>query len=124
MPNLKGDISTFQYGYPYLTLNRGPQSNLTTLDDSQPIISHRLVSHCKPLGPIISNVLSTFKLGYPYLNFKREPKVKSDHIRRLPAHDFLEVGFTCQTSKTNNKGGTSIFKFNYPHMTLKAQGHV
>ena len=29
--------------------------------------------------------------------------MKSDHIKRFAAHDFLEVIFTLQTSRTNNK---------------------
>ena len=44
-----------------------------------------------------------FKFDYPRLTLKEGPKIKSDHIRRFPAHDFLQVGFTLQTSKTNNK---------------------
>ena len=62
--------------------------NLSTSEDPQPMISYRLVSHCKPLGPIISNV-STFKFCYPRLTLKEGHKVKFDHIRRVPVHDFL-----------------------------------
>ena len=29
--------------------------------------------------------------------------VKYDQIRRIPAHDFLSVGFISQNSRTNNK---------------------
>ena len=50
---------------------------------------------------------------------KEGPKVKSEHIRRFPAHDFLYVGFTLHTSKTNNKRLISTFKFGYPRLTLK-----
>ena len=35
------------------------------------------------------------------------------------ADDFLQVGFTLQTSRTNNKQVISTFKFGYPHLTLK-----
>ena len=35
--------------------------------------------------------------------------VKSDHIRRLQA----QVGFTCQTSRTNNKGDIGTFKVHF-----------
>ena len=35
---------------------RGPRSNLTTSEDSQPMISYKLVSQCKPLGPIIREI--------------------------------------------------------------------
>ena len=45
--------------------------------------------------------------------------MKSDHIKRFPAHDFLRVGFTLQTSRTNNKRVISTFKFGYHHVTLK-----
>ena len=36
------------------------------------------------------------------LTLKEGPKVKSD-IKRLPAHNILQVGFTLQTSRINNK---------------------
>ena len=54
-----------------------------------------------------------------HLTLKEGPKIKSDNIRRFPAHDFLQVGFTLQTSRTNNKQAISTFKFGYPHLTLK-----
>ena len=41
-------------------LDEGPRSNLTS-EDSQHMISYRLVSHCKPLGPIISEILALLK---------------------------------------------------------------
>ena len=53
------------------------------------------------------------------LIFKEGPKFKSVHIRRFPADDFLLVGFTLQTSRTNNKQVISTFKFGYPRLTLK-----
>ena len=34
-------------------------------------------------------VMSTFRFGYPHLTLKEEAKVKSDHTKRFPAHDFL-----------------------------------
>ena len=34
-------------------------------------------------------VISTFKYGYPRLTLKEGTKVKSDHIGRFLAHDFL-----------------------------------
>ena len=37
------------------------------------------------------------------LTLKEGPKVKSDNIRRFPAHDILHVCFTLQTSRINNK---------------------
>ena len=53
------------------------------------------------------------------LTLEEGPKVKSDHSRRFPAHDFLYVGLPSQTSTTNNKHVISTFKFGYPHLTLK-----
>ena len=71
---------------PSFDLEGGDQgSNLTTSEDSQPVISYRMVLHCKPLGPIIS----TFKFDCPRLTLKEGPKAKSFHIKRFPTHDFL-----------------------------------
>ena len=53
------------------------------------------------------------------LTLKEGRKVKSDNIRRFPANDILQVGFTLQTSRTNNKRVISTFKFGYPRLTLK-----
>ena len=61
--NSKRVISTFKFGYPRLTLNGGPRSNLTTSKDSQPMISYKLVSHCKPLGQIISELSALLGLA-------------------------------------------------------------
>ena len=77
-------------------------SNLTTPEDSKPMIFYMLVYHPKPLGPIISVCIGTFTFGYPCLTLKEGPKVKSDHTRRFPAHDFLYVGLPSQTFRTNN----------------------
>ena len=33
--------------------------------------------------------ISTFKFGYPHLTLKEGSKVKSDHTKRFPDHDFL-----------------------------------
>ena len=52
------------------------------------------------------------------LTLKEGPKVKSD-IRRFPGHNILQVGFTLQTSKINNKRVISPFKFGCPRLTLK-----
>ena len=64
-------------------------SNVTTPEDSQPMISYKLVYHPKPVQPIISDLKSTFKLGYPRLTLKEGSKVKSEYTKRFPAHDFL-----------------------------------
>ena len=53
--------------------------------------------------------ISTFKFGHPYLTLKERPKVKSEHIRRFLTHDFLQVVFILQTSRTNNKRVISTF---------------
>ena len=45
--------------------------------------------------------------------------MKSDHIKRFLAHDFLQSGVTLQTSRNTNKRAESGFKFGYPHLTLK-----
>ena len=55
---------------------------------------------------------------------KEGPKVKSSNIRRFPAHNFLQVGFTLQTSMTNNKQVISTFKFGYTRLTLKVGPRV
>ena len=59
-------------------------------------------------------VMGTFKFDCPRLTLKEGPKVKSDHTRRFLAHDFIQVGFTLQTSRTNNKrnnhGGHLVFQ--------------
>ena len=58
------------------------------------------------------------------LTLKWRPKVKSVNIRRFPAYDILQVGFTMQISRTNNKGDVGTFKvcyvgyFGTPLMTL------
>ena len=53
------------------------------------------------------------------LTLKEGPKVKSDNIRRFPVHDFLQVGFTLQTSRINNNQVISTFKIGCTHLTLK-----
>ena len=37
-----------------------------------------------------------FKFGYPRLTLKEGLKVKSDHIKRFPAHDFLYLVSPCK----------------------------
>ena len=69
-------------------------------------------------------VISTFKFGYPRLTLKEGSKVKFDHTRRFPAHDFLYVGLPSQTSRINNKWVISTFNFGYPHLTLKEGSKV
>ena len=53
------------------------------------------------------------------LTLKERPKVKSDKMRRFPANDILQVGFTLQTSRTNNNRVIRIFQINCPRLTLK-----
>ena len=52
------------------------------------------------------------------LTLKEGPKVKSD-IRRFPAQNILQVGFTLQTSTINNKLVINPFKVGCPPLTLK-----
>ena len=54
------------------------------------------------------------------MTLKGGHKVKSDHIKRFAAHDFLLVGFTLETSRTNNKGDIVryVAYFGTPSMTL------
>ena len=54
-----------------------------------------------------------------HLTLKEGPKVKSEHIRRFPAHDILQVGLALQTSRINNKRVISTFNFGCPRLTLK-----
>ena len=41
-------------------------------------------------------VISTFNFGYRHLTLKDGPKLKSDHIKRFVALDFLQDVFTLQ----------------------------
>ena len=59
-----------------------------------------------------------------HLTLKEGPKVKSENIRRFPAHDILQVGLTLQTSRINNKRVISTFKFDCPRLTLKEGSKV
>ena len=63
--------------------------------------------------------INTVNFGYPHLTLKQGPKVKSDHIKRFPAHDFLQVDLTLQTSRNMNKSDINTVNFGYPHLTLK-----
>ena len=76
---------------------------MTTSEDSLPMVSHYLVSHCKPLGPIIRELKVPFKFGYLHLTMKEGTKVKSVQTRRFSGCDFLYVGLPSQTSRANNK---------------------
>ena len=62
---------------------------MTTSKDLQPMIYYRLVSHCKPVGPIISKLQALLSFSYSHLTLKERPKVKSEHIKRFAGHDFL-----------------------------------
>ena len=56
--------------------------------------------------------------GNPHLTLKEGPKVKSDHTKTFPAHDFLDFGLPFQSSRPINKRVISAFKFCYPRLTL------
>ena len=58
-----------------------------------------------------------------HFTLKEGPKVKSD-MRRFPAHDILQVGFTLQASRINNEQVISTLKFGCPHLTLKEGSKV
>ena len=46
-----------------LTLKEGPKVKSKTSEDSQPMISYKLDSYCKPLGPIISKLSALLSLA-------------------------------------------------------------
>ena len=121
--NNKRVISTFTFGYPRLTLKEGPK---VKSDHTRRFPAHDFLYTGLPSQTSRTNkkrVISTFKFGCPHFTLKEGPKVgpkvKSDHARRFPAHDFLYVGLPSQTSRTNNKQVISTFKFGCPHLTLK-----
>ena len=60
----------------------------------------------------------------PHLTLKEGPKVKSDHTKTFPAHDFLDFGLPFQSSRTNNKRVISTFKFGHPRLILKEESKV
>ena len=53
------------------------------------------------------------------LTLKEGQKVTSDNIRKFPAHDILQVGFTLQTSKMNKKQVIDTFMCGSARLTLK-----
>ena len=59
-----------------------------------------------------------------HLTLKEGPKVKPDLIRRFPADDTLQAGWTLQTFRINNKQVISTFKFGCPRLTLKEGSKV
>ena len=61
------------------------------------------------------------KLVNHCLTLTEGTKVRSVHINKFPAHDFLNVHLTLQTSRTNNKQVISSFKFSCPCLTLKEE---
>ena len=78
----------------------------------------------EPMQICIQRKDNSPKLVNYHLTLKERPKVKSDNIRRFPAHDILQVGFTLQTSRINNKWVIRNFKFGYPRLTLKEGSKV
>ena len=60
---------------------------------------------------------NTVNFGNPQLTLKEGPKVKTDHTKTFPVHDFLDFGLPFQTSRTNNKRVISTFKFGNPRLT-------
>ena len=74
---------------PSFDLEGGAKGQILTSEDSQPTISCKLVSHCKTSRINNKRVTNPFKFGCPRLTLKEGLTVKSDHIIRFPAHDFL-----------------------------------
>ena len=60
-----------------------------------------------------------FKMINPYWILKEESKVKYDFIKRYAAHDFLQVGLTFQTCRSNNKWFLDPLKMVNSCLTLK-----
>ena len=70
---------------------RGPRSNLTTSEDSQPMISCRLASHIKPLGPKIST----------FHDFQRNARDSQlvffqNEAQNIPSQDFVMMNISCE----------------------------
>ena len=103
--NNKRVVGTFNFRYPHLTLKEG--SKVKSDHINSPWFPVCLPSQTS--GTNNKRVISTFKFGYPCLTLKEGPlKVKSDHTKRFPPHDFLQVGLSSQTSRIN-KGDISTF---------------
>ena len=66
------------------------------------MISYKLGSNPNALGLIIGDLYALLIFGYPCLTAQESPKVKSDHIKRFPTHDFLTVSMTFQVSWINS----------------------
>ena len=94
---------------------RNPEENLQFQPDLAHWRTHANCIHLKDNLPKPVNYRLAFKEG---------PKAKSDHVRRLTAHDFLLVGVTLKTSRTNNKQVIGTFKFRSHHLTLKERPKV
>ena len=43
-------------------------------------------------GALFTGIINILKFGYPHLTLNNDHKVKSEHIRRFTAHDYLFVG--------------------------------
>ena len=84
-------------------------------DNSPKPVNHRLT--LKDLFIWGFTSLSTLYRSY-HDDLEGGQKVKSD-IRRFPAHDILQFGFTLQTSRVNNKQVIHTFKVGCPCLTLK-----
>ena len=78
-------ISTFNFGYPRLTLKDGPKvkSNHTRRFSAHDFLNVGLPSQTSRTDN--KRVISTFNFGYPRLTLKDGSKVKSDNIRRFTA---------------------------------------
>ena len=93
------------------------------LVETQDVFFWRLAGRSAPTELAIVHWIGSINaiktnFGNPHLTLKEGPKVKSDHTKRFPAHDFLDFGLPFQSSRTNNKRVISTFKFVYPRLTL------
>ena len=61
--NNKQVVSIFKFGYPHLSLKEGPKVKSDHIRRFASMISYRLVSHCKPVGPIVSKLQPLLSLG-------------------------------------------------------------
>ena len=119
--NNKWVISIFKCGYPRLTLKEGPKVKSV---HTRRFPAHDFLYVGLPSQTSRTNnkrFISTynFQIGSPRLILNEGYRVKSIHTRRFPAHDFLYVGLTSQTSRTNNKRVITTYNFAYPCLTLK-----
>ena len=80
----------------------GPSSTGLIVAASQ-VINQLDLAHQRTDANCIHQKENSPKRINHHLTLKEEPKVKSDHIKRFLAHDFLQVGVTLQTSRNTSE---------------------